>query len=146
MLLQCWARKLFDGIVSPASGILDRARNLLNVLVYLLLVGRSGNRCRSDQVNQWLDALNKEGGLVLEVVLQACENATQVTKNELVYLEFSHACVLLKTAIHANTLTIIATIRGAIGAVSGRGTAATLAAMTLMAEAVANSSSIADVR
>lgn len=45
-------------------------RDILDVVFDLLVVGSIGHRVGTDQINQGLDALNKESGLIFEVILQ----------------------------------------------------------------------------
>jgi len=69
MLLQSRIGHLVHSIVRLVSGVIDRLRNVLDVLVDLLLIGGRRLGVRADQVDQWLDALNEEGCLIFEVVL-----------------------------------------------------------------------------
>jgi len=51
MFLERRTREVLDSIIGPGTRVLNRTRYLLDVLVDLLLVGRSRNRGRSDQVD-----------------------------------------------------------------------------------------------
>lgn len=97
MLLESRAGKLLDGVVGSVSSVLDRTRDVLDVVVDLLFIGGAGNRVGADEVDQRLDALDEKGGLIFEVILQTCKNASLSAWGRLVYLKLGHALILLET-------------------------------------------------
>ena len=70
MLLQSGAGEILDSIVCSVSSILNGMRDILNVVFDLLVVGGIGHGIGADEIDQGLDALDKESGLIFEVILQ----------------------------------------------------------------------------
>lgn len=70
MLLQSWVGKLIDGIVSFVASVLDRLRDILDELIYLLFFCRRRVGIGTYEGDQGLDALDKQSRLVFEVVLR----------------------------------------------------------------------------
>lgn len=70
MLLESGARELLHSIVGSVSSVLHRTRDILDVVFNLVIVGGIWDRVRADEVDQRLNALHEQSGLVFEVVLQ----------------------------------------------------------------------------
>lgn len=73
MFLQSRAGELPHSVVGAAARVLHRAGDILDVVVNLLLIGRCRNRVGANEVDQRLDALDKKGGLIFEIILQPCK-------------------------------------------------------------------------
>lgn len=137
MLLQSRAGEFPHSVVGATACIPHRTRNVLDIVVNLPLIGRRRDLVGANQIDQGLDALNKKGGLIFEIILQPCKTcfASMCAWGMLVYLKFGHALIpLVAHPIRAVALSVIAAVRGAVRTISGRLAATAFAALTLMAK------------
>lgn len=120
MLLQRWVRELIDSLVSFVAGIINCLRDILNVFVNSLLVCGRGVRVGANEVDEGLDTLDKEGCLIFKIVLRVASIGCGCRCRLGTYLELEHAAVVHSVGtIHADALTIVAAVGGAIGTVRG---------------------------
>lgn len=69
MFLEGGVGQLINGVVGLVACVFDGVGDVLDEVVNLLLVGGRGDGCGADEVDEGLDALDEEGGLVFEIVL-----------------------------------------------------------------------------
>jgi hypothetical protein len=114
MFLQCRAGELPHRVIGAAARVLHSTRDVLDVVVNLLFIGRCRNSVRAYYVDQRLDALDKKSGLIFEVILHPCKTcfASLCAWGRLVYLKLGHALIpLVIQPVDPVTLPVIATVR-----------------------------------